>query len=99
VTDNHRHPVTDNRPAAPNHPVADNQAVAEARRGAVLDGDPRVWCDHCGRPTADGVHAGCAAARALEPPRFCPACRRRMKVQVLPAGWSAVCVAHGELRS
>jgi len=35
------------------------------------------------------------AARAMEPPRFCPACRRRMKVQVLPAGWRAVCVEHG----
>ncbi|WP_329108633.1 hypothetical protein OG792_08235 [Micromonospora sp. NBC_01699] len=56
------------------------------------------WCDRCGRSTGDGSHAACAAARALEPPRFCPQCRRRMKVQVLPTGWSAVCVEHGELR-
>ncbi|MER7003527.1 hypothetical protein ABT297_10825 [Dactylosporangium sp. NPDC000555] len=44
-----------------------------------------------------GSHAACAAARELEPPRFCPQCRRRMKVQVLPAGWSAACVEHGVL--
>lgn len=56
------------------------------------------WCDRCGRPAGEGEHAVCVAARALEPPRFCPHCRRRMKVQVLPAGWTAVCVAHGETR-
>jgi hypothetical protein len=33
----------------------------------------------------------------MEPPRYCPACRRRMKVQVLPQGWVARCVEHGEL--
>nr|MDT0656845.1 hypothetical protein [Micromonospora sp. DSM 115978] len=54
------------------------------------------WCDRCGEATGDGTHDGCVAARTLEPPRFCPYCRRRMKVQVLPAGWSAVCVEHGE---
>jgi hypothetical protein len=45
------------------------------------------------------AHADCVAARLLEPPRFCPACRRRMKVQVLPAGWIATCVEHGDTRS
>ncbi|HEY0699923.1 MAG TPA: hypothetical protein VGD43_19195 [Micromonospora sp.] len=58
-----------------------------------------LWCDRCGQPVAEGAHTACAAARTLEPPRFCPRCRRRMKVQVLPAGWSAVCVEHGETRS
>jgi hypothetical protein len=53
------------------------------------------YCDHCGRPLDEGSHDACRAARALEPPRFCPVCRRRMKVQVLPAGWRAVCVEHG----
>jgi SAM-dependent methyltransferase len=66
------------------------------------------WCDRCGEALAGGEarpggealaggtdHTGCAAARALEPPRFCRYCRRRMKVQVLPAGWLASCVAHG----
>jgi hypothetical protein len=55
-----------------------------------------TWCDHCGEP---GEHPACVAARRLEPPRFCPRCRRRMKVQVLPAGWSATCVEHGTTRS
>jgi hypothetical protein len=74
-----------------------------------------TWCDRCGAalpgedhatgqdhaPGADhsGDHAPCAAARALEPPRFCPRCGRRMRVQVLPAGWRAVCVEHGDTRS
>ncbi|MGC4746521.1 hypothetical protein ACLQ28_12745 [Micromonospora sp. DT201] len=58
-----------------------------------------LWCDRCGEPaTASAAHPGCVAARQLEPPRFCPRCRRRMKVQVLPVGWSAVCVEHGEIR-
>ncbi|MGH3662647.1 MAG: hypothetical protein ACRDT8_05995 [Micromonosporaceae bacterium] len=52
------------------------------------------WCDRCGEPVG-GDHTGCAQARALEPPRYCPRCRRRMKVQVLPTGWSATCVEHG----
>jgi hypothetical protein len=60
---------------------------------------PVVWCDRCGGALADGRHDACAAARALEPPRFCPVCRRRMKVQVLPAGWTATCVEHGVSRS
>lgn len=48
---------------------------------------------------SEGTHEACAAARALEPPRFCPECRRRMKVQVLPASWVVTCLAHGETRS
>jgi hypothetical protein len=72
--------------------------------------DTAVWCDRCGEPLpgvdlpgADlpgtAAHAACAAARELEPPRFCPRCRRRMKVQVLPKGWSATCVEHGTTSS
>ncbi|SDT78184.1 biotin synthase auxiliary protein BsaP [Actinoplanes derwentensis] len=57
-----------------------------------------MFCDRCGLPSAEGDHAGCAAARELEPPRFCPDCRRRMKVQVYPTGWAATCVEHGERR-
>ncbi|MET8349194.1 MULTISPECIES: hypothetical protein [unclassified Micromonospora] len=58
-----------------------------------------LWCDRCGEPVAaGGAHPGCASARQLEPPRYCHRCRRRMKVQVLPVGWSAVCVEHGEIR-
>ncbi|TDC72953.1 hypothetical protein E1193_26610 [Micromonospora sp. KC606] len=56
------------------------------------------WCDRCGDEAATGAHSACVAARVLEPPRYCARCRRRMKVQVLPVGWSAVCVEHGEIR-
>ncbi|WP_433078778.1 hypothetical protein ACQP2P_37330 [Dactylosporangium sp. CA-139114] len=56
-----------------------------------------TYCDRCGEPLADGSHAACAQARTLEPPRYCTHCRRRMKVQVLPSGWSAACVEHGVL--
>ncbi len=57
-----------------------------------------LWCDRCGGPLADD-HVACARARVLEPPRFCPYCRRRMKVQVLPTGWHAECVEHGVVSS
>ena len=54
-----------------------------------------IWCDRCGAAIGDGGHDACQLARTLEPPRFCPQCRRRLKVQVMPAGWSASCVEHG----
>ena len=57
------------------------------------------YCDRCGEPAAEGLHAGCAAARELEPPRYCATCRRRMVVQVTPTGWSARCSEHGKLTS
>ena len=57
---------------------------------------PLSWCDLCGRA---GVHPQCRAARELEPPRYCPSCRRRMIVQVTPTGWSARCVEHGSTSS
>jgi hypothetical protein len=58
------------------------------------------YCDRCGGELGTAPdHAACRAARALEPPRFCPSCRRRMKVQVLPAGWRAVCAEHGATQS
>jgi hypothetical protein len=60
--------------------------------------EPAAWCDRCGGPLDEGSHTGCTAARRLEPPRFCRWCRRRLKVQVLPEGWTAVCVQHGEIR-
>jgi ribosomal protein S18 acetylase RimI-like enzyme len=53
-------------------------------------------CGHCGQP---GRHTSCEAALALEPPRYCTQCGRRMVVQVHPTGWSARCVEHGTLVS
>ena len=48
------------------------------------------------RPTSD-AHQGCQQRLAMEPPRYCAQCRRRMKVQVTPLGWSAECSRHGRL--
>ncbi|HLZ36232.1 MAG TPA: hypothetical protein VKP64_00410 [Mycobacteriales bacterium] len=59
-------------------------------------GAAAAYCDRCGGRLPDGDHARCAAARALEPARFCPVCGRRMVVQVTPRGWSARCAKHGE---
>lgn len=60
-----------------------------------------TYCDRCGEagPADAAAHAGCRAARELEPPRYCAHCRRRMKVQVVPTGWTASCVEHGSLSS
>jgi len=58
-----------------------------------------TWCDRCGGALEGTPHAACRAARALEPPRYCGECRRRMKVQVFPSGWRAGCVEHGEVHS
>jgi hypothetical protein len=59
-------------------------------------GDPTAaaYCGQCGEA---GHHPVCTARAALDPPRFCSACRRRMVVQVTPRGWSARCVEHGVL--
>ncbi|GHJ09351.1 hypothetical protein TPA0907_37180 [Micromonospora humidisoli] len=77
--------------------AGDPTAGGRTAESAVLT-SAAAWCDRCGADTTAGPHPGCAAARVLEPPRYCGHCRRRMKVQVLPVGWSAVCVEHGERR-
>ena len=56
-----------------------------------------VWCGRCGAAYADRDHLDCESALVLEPPRYCSGCRRRMVVQIVPTGWSARCVEHGEL--
>jgi hypothetical protein len=58
--------------------------------------DP-AYCGRCGESLRDRNHDGCTAARTLEPPRYCPSCRRRLKVQVLPSAWVAICVEHGAI--
>jgi hypothetical protein len=59
-----------------------------------------MFCVHCGKPAAEGDHARCEGARgAIEPPRFCAECARRMVVQVTPSGWSARCSRHGDRTS
>lgn len=54
-----------------------------------------VYCDRCGEPVGGCKHRECERARALEPPRWCPLCRRRLVVQILPSGWTAQCSRHG----
>jgi hypothetical protein len=56
-----------------------------------------AYCGRCGDPLDGRDHAACARLLDLEPPRYCPACRRRMVVQVTPDAWTARCVEHGEL--
>ena len=56
-----------------------------------------TYCGHCGE-AREAAHAACDRAMELEPPRYCPACRRRMVVQIVPTGWVARCSAHGETR-
>lgn len=62
-----------------------------------------AFCGHCGEPSDGGtgpasdVHHRCLERLAMEPPRYCATCRRRMKVQVTPLGWSAECSRHGVL--
>jgi hypothetical protein len=58
-----------------------------------------TYCDRCGASENEGDHRACREARALEPPRYCPQCRRRMKVQIVPTGWTAACVEHGVTQS
>ncbi|SFQ36387.1 hypothetical protein SAMN05421810_106300 [Amycolatopsis arida] len=58
------------------------------------------FCVRCGQPVAAEEapeHVACRNPRtALEPPRFCHHCARRMVVQITPSGWSARCSRHGE---
>ena len=54
-----------------------------------------TYCDQCGRELSASGHEHCARMRALDPPRWCVHCRRRLVVQVTPTGWNARCVEHG----
>ena len=75
----------------------------------VLGGIP-LYDAHTGQPldTSNGslrvgrgalAQASRGALAGLEPPRFCPLCGRRMKVQVNPMGWTAECSRHGDMDS
>lgn len=44
-------------------------------------------CSSCGNPVS-GEHERCA----YDPPRFCPGCGRRLRVQVFPDGYQARCL-------
>ena len=53
------------------------------------------WCDQCGEALDAESHAACRRRAQLDPPRWCPRCRRRQVVQVAPSGWTARCSEHG----
>jgi hypothetical protein len=57
-----------------------------------------AYCDRCGDELGthpEVTHSACRELRELEPPRYCPECKRRLIVQVVPTGWKAHCSAHG----
>lgn len=54
-----------------------------------------TYCGHCGETIEARDHTACLERLRMEPPRYCTRCRRRMVVQVVPAGWTAKCVEHG----
>jgi hypothetical protein len=78
-----------------------NEVTARPASGA--DSTSGKFCGHCGEPSDGGGfppsdgHRRCGELLVLEPPRYCPHCRRRMKVQVTPLGWQAECSRHGAL--
>ncbi|WP_258064567.1 hypothetical protein [Arthrobacter sp. ZGTC131] len=70
------------------------------------------YCGHCGELCVGGgerddggeeppsnAHRRCGELLVLEPPRYCSRCRRRLKVQVNPLGWTATCSRHGVTRA
>ncbi|WP_199775330.1 biotin synthase auxiliary protein BsaP [Arthrobacter sp. PGP41] len=68
----------------------------------ALCGEPRSKeaSDGGNAPPSDArrgiaLHPACAARLQLEPPRYCPDCGRRLKVQVSPLAWRATCSRHG----
>ena len=84
-------------------PAGSQPSQAQAGSLAAVVPWPGDFCRHCGEaydggdgPPSD-VHQRCGERLAMEPPRYCGLCRRRMKVQVTPLGWTAECSRHGVL--
>src|SRR4051794_21743999 len=50
------------------------------------------WCDQCGRELTPEGHDACR--RALDPPRVCGHCPRRLGVPGTPTGWGGEGVGH-----
>lgn len=66
---------------------------------ALLSGQAPLYHPHTGLPVAQEQKLSPSARAGLETPRFCQLCGRRMKVQVRPDGWDAVCSRHGQVDS
>ncbi|MGH3159338.1 MAG: hypothetical protein ACRDNF_22580 [Streptosporangiaceae bacterium] len=56
---------------------------------------PSGYCPHCGQPAGAHGHQDCRRASALDPPRYCTECGRRLVVKVTPDRWTAQCSQHG----
>ncbi|MDQ1698179.1 MAG: hypothetical protein QOG34_42, partial [Frankiaceae bacterium] len=54
-----------------------------------------TFCARCGESRDRGGHGECDQRLALEPPRHCAICGRRMVVKVTPLSWTARCSRHG----
>ena len=55
---------------------------------------PGRHCSGCGRiPPACPTGGMCRGG--YEPPRYCPECGRRLRVLIIPTGWTAECRDHG----
>ena len=76
--------------------VRSAHAGRSAHRRAVSGGvrPSTGFCTGCG--AASAACPGCG--RALDPPRFCPQCGRRLTVAVSPGGYRARCRDHGDVR-
>jgi hypothetical protein len=60
----------------------------------VVGVDPAGHCTGCGH-TAPDCPSGGRCRGTFEPPRYCPACGRRLRVVIIPTGWTARCRDHG----
>lgn len=57
---------------------------------------PAPYCDGCGRRATDCATGG-ECRGEFEPPRFCAQCGKRLRVLIIPTGWTATCRTHGEI--
>jgi hypothetical protein len=76
--------------------VTDEAATGVAAAEVALPGvgqGATTFCRWCG--AAAGGCDGVVCRRELDPPHFCPACGRRLRVQVTPTGHRASCRQHG----
>jgi hypothetical protein len=60
-----------------------------------LTGRPAAdaFCRWCAKPAGECDQVSCR--RDLDPPRACPTCGRRLRVVVIPTGYTATCREHG----
>jgi len=52
-----------------------------------------AFCRWCGKAAGECDQVACR--REFDPPRVCPTCGRRLRVLVIPTGYTATCRDHG----